>query len=75
MPMTTGRALLRRTLAAAALAAPLALALAPSGAWSENVLRVIPKGANVTGLDGVRNNFRKVTYKGTTGWAYRDYLA
>lgn len=41
---------------------------------SARVLLVMPTGATVAGLDGWSNGFRKVSYKGTAGWAATSYL-
>lgn len=41
---------------------------------SAKILLVMPSGATVTASDGGSNGFRKVTYKGTTGWAATAYL-
>jgi uncharacterized protein YraI len=38
------------------------------------ILLVIPEWGTVTPLGGYANNFLKVTYKGTVGWAFMDYL-
>ena len=38
------------------------------------VILVVPKGAVVTDLGTFQNNYRKVTYKGSTGWVIMDYL-
>lgn len=38
------------------------------------VLLVIPSGAAVTLTGSTQNGFSGVTYQGTTGWAYSDYL-
>jgi uncharacterized protein YraI len=40
-----------------------------------NILLVIPDGGAVEVLAETQNGFRKVTYNGTTGWAYEAYLA
>lgn len=41
---------------------------------SAKVLLVMPSGSKVTAEVGGSNGFRKVTYKGTTGWAATAYL-
>ncbi len=47
-----------------------------SGAGSGySVKRVIPSGATIELYDGVVNNYRQVSYAGTFGWAYADYIA
>ncbi|MCC6793409.1 MAG: SH3 domain-containing protein [Thermomicrobiales bacterium] len=38
------------------------------------VILVLPDGALVTSLDKVKNGFRYVSYQGTKGWAFADYL-
>lgn len=41
---------------------------------SADVIVVMPEGASVVAGDAQENGFFLVTYKGQTGWAYRDYL-
>lgn len=41
---------------------------------SAKILLVIPSGAKVRLLDGYANGYRKVSYAGTTGWAFTAYL-
>lgn len=41
---------------------------------SARILLVMPYGSPVTGLDGGSGGFRKVSYKGTVGWAATAYL-
>ena len=41
---------------------------------SAKVLLVMPSGARVRMLDGYANGYRKVSYNGTTGWAFTAYL-
>jgi bifunctional autolysin len=38
------------------------------------VILVMPSGAMVTSLDKSKNGFRYVSYQGTKGWAFADYL-
>ena len=38
------------------------------------ILLVIPEWGTVTPVGGYSNNFLKVSYKGTVGWAFMDYL-
>jgi D-alanyl-D-alanine carboxypeptidase len=51
-----------------------ALNLRAEASTSAKVLLVMPSGAKVRLLDGYANGFRKVSYNGTTGWAYTAYL-
>jgi uncharacterized protein YraI len=41
---------------------------------SSRVLLVMPAGSSVTAVNGTSGGFRKVHFKGTTGWAATDYL-
>jgi uncharacterized protein YraI len=41
---------------------------------SAKILLVMPEGSVVAAMDAWSNGFRKVAYKGTTGWASTDYL-
>lgn len=41
---------------------------------SAKVLLVMPSGARVKVLEGYSNNFRKVSYNNTVGWAHTSYL-
>jgi uncharacterized protein YraI len=41
---------------------------------SDSVILVMPSGATVTLTGDSSNGFLGVTYKGTTGWAYSDYI-
>ena len=50
------------------------LNLRAGASLQDKVLLVIPQGATVTDLGNLSNNFSKVTYNGTTGWAHIDYL-
>lgn len=38
------------------------------------VILVMPAGSIVTNVGGRKNGFRQVSYQGTVGWAYEDYL-
>ncbi|MGD9711406.1 MAG: SH3 domain-containing protein [Thermomicrobiales bacterium] len=38
------------------------------------VILVVPQGGVVTDLGTFQNNYRKVSYKGSTGWVSMDYL-
>lgn len=51
-----------------------ALNLRAGASLGDKVLLVIPQGAQVTDTGTLSNNFAKVDYKGTVGWAYIDYL-
>lgn len=51
-----------------------ALNLRAEASTSAKVLLVMPSGARVRLLDGYANGFRKVSYAGTTGWAFTAYL-
>ena len=51
-----------------------ALNLRASASTSSTVLRVMPDGARVTLLGQTQSGFSRVTYDGTTGWAYTAYL-
>ena len=51
-----------------------ALNLRSGPSTQDKVLLVIPQGAKVTDTGTLTNNFSKVTYNGTTGWAHIDYL-
>ncbi len=51
-----------------------ALNLRSSASTASTVLLVMPGGANVTLLGETQNGFTRVTYNGTTGWAYSIYL-
>lgn len=51
-----------------------ALNLRHGPSLQDNIILVIPQGARVTESGTVTNNFAKVTYNGTTGWAHIDYL-
>ena len=50
------------------------LNLRATASTSSAVLLVMPDGATVTLLGESQNGFSKVTYNGTTGWAYSQYL-
>ena len=50
------------------------LNLRASASTSAAVLLVLPDGARVTLLGESQNGFSKVSYSGTTGWAYSQYL-
>lgn len=52
--------------------AALNLRSGPGAGYS--VLLVIPSGAQVQGSNRYDSGYREVTYDGTTGWAYDDYL-
>jgi D-alanyl-D-alanine carboxypeptidase len=52
-----------------------ALNLRSGHSLQDAVILVMPQGATVTDTGALTNNFSKVTYNGTTGWAYIDYLA
>ncbi len=52
-----------------------ALNLRASASTNAAVLLVMPDGAQVTLLGQTSNGFSKVTYQGTTGWAYSAYLS
>lgn len=41
---------------------------------SSRVLLIMPAGSRVTAVNGTSGGFRKVHFKGTTGWAATDYL-
>ena len=41
---------------------------------SSRILLVMPAGSQVTAVNGMSGGFRKVHFKGTTGWAATDYL-
>ncbi|GAA5029618.1 CAP domain-containing protein [Microbacterium fluvii] len=41
---------------------------------SKKVVLVIPKGVSVGPVKATSGSWRKVTYKGTTGWVHKDYL-
>jgi uncharacterized protein YgiM (DUF1202 family) len=51
-----------------------ALNLRAKPSTSGKILLVIPAGARVKNLGDSSNGYRKVSYKGTTGWAYGTYL-
>lgn len=51
-----------------------ALNLRAEPSTSAKILLVMPEGARVDALDAWANGFRKVSYKGTVGWAYTAYL-
>ena len=51
-----------------------ALNLRSGPTTSSRVLLVIPSGATVTLTGTYSGGFQGVTYNGTTGWAYADYL-
>jgi D-alanyl-D-alanine carboxypeptidase len=51
-----------------------ALNLRSGPSLQDKVILVMPQGAKVTDTGTVTNNFSKVTYNGTTGWAHIDYL-
>ncbi len=51
-----------------------ALNLRSGPSLQDNVILVMPQGAKVTDTGTLTNNFSKVTYNGTTGWAHIDYL-
>ncbi|MBX3071071.1 MAG: SH3 domain-containing protein [Thermomicrobiales bacterium] len=50
------------------------LNLRATASTSGQVLLVMPDGARVTLLGETQNGFTKVSYNGTTGWAYSIYL-
>jgi uncharacterized protein YraI len=41
---------------------------------SSRVLLIMPAGSRVTAVNGTSGGFRKVHFKGTTGWAATNYL-
>ena len=51
-----------------------ALNLRSGPSTDDAVLLVIPSGAQVQGSNRYDSGYREVTYDGTTGWAYDDYL-
>ncbi len=51
-----------------------ALNLRAEPSTSARVLLVMPAGAEVVPTDQLQNGFRKVSYNGTTGWAFNTYL-
>jgi uncharacterized protein YraI len=51
-----------------------ALNLRSGPSTSSSVILVMPGGAGVTLTGTSQNGFSGVTYQGTTGWAYADYL-
>ena len=51
-----------------------ALNLRSGPSTSSSVILVMPSGAGVTLTGAASNGFSGVTYQGTTGWAYSDYL-
>jgi uncharacterized protein YgiM (DUF1202 family) len=51
-----------------------ALNLRAKASTSGKVLLVLPANAQVKNLGQSSNGFFKVTYQGTTGWAFSDYL-
>jgi uncharacterized protein YraI len=51
-----------------------ALNLRASAATGADVLTVMPDGAAVRLLGSLQNGFARVSYGGTTGWAYAAYL-
>jgi uncharacterized protein YraI len=51
-----------------------ALNLRSRPSTSSSVITVMPAGASVTVSGGGQNGFLPVTYRGTDGWAYADYL-
>ncbi len=52
-----------------------ALNLRSGAGTGYSVKRVIPAGATIELYDGVVNNYRQVSYAGTFGWAYADYIS
>jgi uncharacterized protein YraI len=60
-------------LAELTVTADLNLRAGPS--LGDAVLRVMPAGSTVLRGDQVVNGFRLVTFQGTTGWAFEEYLA
>lgn len=52
-----------------------ALNLRATASTNAAVLLVLPDGVTVTLLGSTSNGFSKVSYQGTTGWAYSDYLS
>ncbi len=52
-----------------------ALNLRGKPSTSAAVLAVIPAGATVGDLEETSNGFRKISYAGSIGWSWADYLA
>ncbi len=51
------------------------LNLRESPSTSARVLKVMPSGAYVTGGETIQAGFRRVSYQGTLGWAFDEYLS
>jgi uncharacterized protein YraI len=51
-----------------------ALNLRTGPGLDRRIILVLPENAMVTDLGGAENGFRNVSYQGTDGWAYGEYL-
>ena len=51
------------------------LNLRESPSTTARVLKVMPSGAYVTGSETIQAGFRRVSYLGTLGWAFDEYLS
>jgi uncharacterized protein YgiM (DUF1202 family) len=60
--------------AASYFAAAIALNLRTGPGVGYSVIQVIPQGGVMTDSGVFQNNYRKVTYKGITGWVSQDFL-